>query len=169
MTDEARGDDVYQPQQDDGGLPSDDQPDMENTLDERSADDRMAEGYSPPERPLGVEKFGTTAAEEREGETLDQRLAQEVPDVSPAVGDGIGDLREGEGEPRERESGAERAGRLAEVDDTTGRETDVLAADVGIDGGAASAEEAAVHLTGEPDTGEPDTDFATGSGSDSDR
>ncbi|MFX4293525.1 DUF5709 domain-containing protein [Streptomyces bohaiensis] len=150
MTDEARGDDVYQPQSDDGSLPSDDQPDMENTLDERGADDRMAEGYSPPERPLGVERFGTTAAEEQEGETLDQRLAQEVPDVDPPAGDGIGDLRDGEGEPQERELGAERAGRLAEVTDTTGRDTDVLAEDVGIDGGAASAEEAAVHLTDEP-------------------
>ncbi len=34
----------------------------------------------PPERPLGVEAFGTTAAESEQGESLDERLRQEEPD-----------------------------------------------------------------------------------------
>ncbi|WP_127781648.1 hypothetical protein [Rhodococcus sp. X156] len=32
---------------------------------------------------LGADRVGTTAAEEREGETLDERLAEEVPDIEP--------------------------------------------------------------------------------------
>ncbi|HET9900715.1 MAG TPA: hypothetical protein VFR46_06595 [Actinomycetes bacterium] len=37
----------------------------------------------PGERPVGVTEFGTTAEEEIEGETLDMRLAREVPDEEP--------------------------------------------------------------------------------------
>lgn len=151
MPADARGDDVYQPQDDDGQDPPNDDLDLENTLGERDLDDQMEEGYSPPERPLGVDKFGTTGAEERRGESLDQRLAQEVDDVEPPAGDGIGDLPGGEGEPMEGSGREPRAGRLSPADDPTGRETDVFARDVGIDGGAASAEEAAVHVRDEDD------------------
>ncbi|MDQ0983062.1 DUF5709 domain-containing protein [Streptomyces sp. V2I9] len=149
MPADARGDDVYQPQDDDGQDPPNDDLDLENTLGERDLDDQLDEGYSPPERPLGVDKFGTTGAEERRGESLDQRLAREVDDVEPPVGDGAGDPAGGDGEPVEGSERALRAGRLSAVDDPTGRETDVFARDVGIDGGAASAEEAAVHVTDE--------------------
>lgn len=46
--------------------------------------------------------------------------------------------------------GPDRAGRLAAVDDSAPqRHISVLARDVGIDGGAASAEEAAVHVVEE--------------------
>ncbi|MDX3374615.1 DUF5709 domain-containing protein [Streptomyces sp. ME02-6991-2A] len=153
MSDRARGDDVYQPQADDGQDPPNDDLDLENTLGEPDLDDQMEEGYSPPERPLGVNKFGTTGEEEREGESLDQRLAQEVADVEPPDGDGIGDVAGGDGEPQERIDGDARAGRLAAADDATGRNTDVFAEDVGIDGGAASAEEAAVHVADDADGG----------------
>ncbi|MCZ9337026.1 hypothetical protein NGM37_04440, partial [Streptomyces sp. TRM76130] len=68
-------------------------------------DDTLDEGYSPPEKPLGVDKVGTTAAEQHDGETLDERLSQEVPDVSPPVGDGIGDDPDGAGEPVDPEAG----------------------------------------------------------------
>ncbi|TXS38417.1 DUF5709 domain-containing protein [Streptomyces sp. OR43] len=152
MPSEARGDDVYQPQADEGQNRPDDELDLENTLGERDLDDQMEEGYSPPERPLAVDKYGTTGAEERRGESLDQRLGQEVDDVEPPAGDGIGDLAEGEGEPLERAEGEARAGRLTAsdaADEANGRHIDVLAEDRGIDGGAASAEEAAVHVTDE--------------------
>ncbi|CAM5239122.1 hypothetical protein SMICM304S_06906 [Streptomyces microflavus] len=96
-----------------------------------------------------MDKFGTTGEEEREGESLDRRLAQEVADVQPPDGDGIGDVAEGEGEPQERIDGDARAGRLTAADDATGRNTDVFAED----GGAASAEEAAVHVADEEDGG----------------
>src|SRR4051812_39551856 len=37
----------------------------------------------PSDRPLGVDHFGTTAEEQRAGESLDARLWQEQPDVQP--------------------------------------------------------------------------------------
>ena len=41
------------------------------------------EVVDPPEGWSGADKFGTTQREEREGESLDQRLAEEEPDVEP--------------------------------------------------------------------------------------
>ncbi|MEU2285333.1 DUF5709 domain-containing protein [Streptomyces sp. NPDC013178] len=150
---ETMGDDAYQPtgtneeQEDAAPL------DLQDALDERTYDDTLDEGYSPPEKPLGVTKYGTTAAEQHDGETLDQRLAQEVPDDTEAVGDEIGDLPGGEGEPVDPEAGEDRAGRLVAPDegahpDTTKEE---IAEDVGVDAGAAGAEEAAVHVVDEDD------------------
>ena len=46
----------------------------------------------PPEGWSEANRFGMTAREEREGESLDQRLAEEVPDVSPDDGQPIGSL-----------------------------------------------------------------------------
>ncbi|MFF3501348.1 DUF5709 domain-containing protein [Streptomyces sp. NPDC003247] len=145
---ETTGDDVHQPtgtneeQEDAAPL------DLQDAVGERTYDDILDEGYSPPEKPLGVTKYGTTAAEQHDGETLDQRLAQEVPDVTGPAGDGIGDVPGGEGEPVDPEAGGERAGRLVAPDegahpDATKEE---IAEDVGIDAGAAGAEEAAVHV-----------------------
>ena len=37
----------------------------------------------PPEHWAEADKFGTTHSEEREGESLDERIAEEVPDVQP--------------------------------------------------------------------------------------
>jgi len=102
-------------------------------------EDPLETGYSPPERPLGM----------REELTLDQRLAEEVPDLAAGQdGDGVGDLAGGDGELRDDQVGTERSGRLVAPDEGAhaDREHDAVAEDVGIDGGAASAEEAAVHV-----------------------
>ncbi|GAA4883436.1 DUF5709 domain-containing protein [Kitasatospora terrestris] len=148
MSDEAMGDDVYQPtgnmeeQADAAPL------DLDDAIDERDQDDLLDEGYSPPERPLGVDKVGVTAAEQRDGESLDERLAQEQPDVLPDPG-GAGDGPDGEGEPAgPATAGSRRAGRLVAPDEGVRSDTekDLVASDVGIDGGAAGAEEAAVHI-----------------------
>jgi hypothetical protein len=40
----------------------------------------------PPEDWSGADKFGMTAREEREGESLDERLAEEEPDVLNEAG-----------------------------------------------------------------------------------
>lgn len=81
MSGEGRGDDVYQPDSSDvGNRPTDDL-DPENVIDERDLDDTLDEGYSPPERPLAVSKYGTTGEEQQEGESLEQRLAQEEPEA----------------------------------------------------------------------------------------
>ncbi|MBS9375339.1 hypothetical protein [Rhodococcus sp. B50] len=42
------------------------------------------EVVDPPEGWSGADKFGTTQREEQEGESLDQRLAEEEPDIEPA-------------------------------------------------------------------------------------
>ncbi|MGV9733861.1 hypothetical protein ACWDT5_07180 [Rhodococcus aetherivorans] len=41
------------------------------------------EVVDPPEGWSGADRFGTTQREEQEGESLDQRLAEEEPDVAP--------------------------------------------------------------------------------------
>ncbi|MFF7177061.1 DUF5709 domain-containing protein [Streptomyces sp. NPDC008121] len=144
---EGRGDDVYQPTHSDvGNRPTDDL-DLQNAIGAEELDVTLDQGYAPPDRPHAVTRHGTTGREQSEGESLDARLAQELPDTQPPAGDGIGDLPGGEGEPVDRESGATRAGRLVPVvEPAPGRSVGVLARDVGIDGGAAAAEEAAMHV-----------------------
>lgn len=114
--------------------------------------DPYDEGYSPPERPLEADDFGMTPLEEREGESLGARLARELPDVQPEEGDDLGDSGDTDGELIDEEVGDARAGRLVAADEGFGEDTDdeLRATDVGIDGGAASAEEAAVHVVDEP-------------------
>ena len=117
---------------------SEDQLQPDDTLDERGVDDVLDEGMSPPERPSATVAHGVTAAEDAAGETLDERLAQEEPD--PALEELA---QRAESDPSDGlEVGHERTGRLADGED-------VGADDVGIDGGAASAEEAAVHTVEE--------------------
>jgi hypothetical protein len=153
MSDGSMGDDVYQPggnneeQEDAGPL------DMEDALDEDDYDDILGKGYSPPERPYAVDKTGTTAAEQRTGESLDERLAEEVPEVAEDGGDGLGDAQDTDGEPVDAEAGGARAGRLVSPGQGLERPTldDVTAEDVGIDGAASSAEEAAVHIVEDPE------------------
>lgn len=108
----------------------------EETLLDRGLDDALDEGYSPPERPR-TNHYGETAWEEAHGETFDQKLAQEEPE-------------EWDRDPLERPDES-RAGRLvADTDALDGRSNDTYADDEGISGGAASAEEAAVHVVEEP-------------------
>ncbi|WP_060885674.1 DUF5709 domain-containing protein [Streptomyces caniscabiei] len=148
MSEENMADDAYQPtggnEEQEDATPLD----LQDAIDERTYDDMLDEGYSPPERPLGVTKRGTTAAEQHEGESLDDRLRQEVPDVAVPAGDGIGDLPGGEGEPVDPEAGSDRAGRLVAPDEGVRTDTtkELVAEDEGIDGGAAGAEEAAMHV-----------------------
>ncbi|MET9375652.1 DUF5709 domain-containing protein [Streptomyces sp. NPDC003035] len=141
----GRGDDVYQPTNADVDNRPTDELDLENAVDVNQLDDMRTPGYSPPDRPRAVTRHGTTNREQREGESLDERLAQEVPDVGPPEGDGIGDLVGGQGETVDPEAGAARAGRLTPVDTPPRQHTGAVARDVGIDDGAASAEEAAMH------------------------
>ncbi|MEU1346491.1 DUF5709 domain-containing protein [Streptomyces sp. NPDC005795] len=139
-----RGDDVYQPQQPEASDPVE-QLDTADTLHDRRLDDVLDEGYSPPERPWAVEDRGTTGAEQLSGETLDGRLGRELPEDSDPAGDGLGDLSDGDGEPWDAEVGDVRAGRLTR--ELGLNDPDSMAGeDVGIDGAAASAEEAAMHV-----------------------
>lgn len=108
----------------------------EDTLVERGVEDPLDEGVTPPERPRPAStRFGETHWEEARGETLDQRAAQEEPEVWEADG------------PPPAHRDELRAGRLVEDDDAVASGgTDAFALDAGVAGGAASAEEAAVHV-----------------------
>ena len=80
--------------------------------------DVLDTGWSPPDRPWGVDDWGTTEWEEREGESLDGRLARELPEPEEDDGDGLGDASDTDGELIDDEVGDRRAGRLVETDAT---------------------------------------------------
>jgi hypothetical protein len=109
----------------------------EDSLERHVTDDVLEEGYSPPDYPPYPDV--PTPAEELHGESLDQRLAEEEPDS-----DGDEDLDESD--DRDGDAGEARSGRLAAADEGADPADDMIADDVGIAGGAASAEEAAVHM-----------------------
>lgn len=140
-------------------LDEEDQLQAEDTLDDRGVDDLLDEGYSPPERPRGVDAFGTTLAEQRQRESLERRLAHEVPDPNNMLEDVLADPDMVGGDDPDAiaaeddflgdpEVGSRRSGRLMAPDEGTGEDTesDLVASDVGIDGGGSSAEEAAMHI-----------------------
>lgn len=120
----------------------------EESLDDDETGVDPDEGYSPPERPQELQAWGVTTREASHHESLTRRLAREVPDITDRWdGDGIGDRADGDGEPLDGQVGDRRAGRLiAEAFDPQDAGSDFRAHDVGIDGGAASAEEAAIHI-----------------------
>jgi hypothetical protein len=124
-----------------------DQRPLEDTLLDSPVADALDEGYSPPERLPSTHSFGTTAEEQRHGESWDQRLLQEEPDVDPSM---VPEPREDELEVIVR--GTARTGRLLASDEGVREDSGdgMVARDVGIDGGAASAEEAAMHVVEEP-------------------
>jgi hypothetical protein len=134
---------------------SGDQLQPDDTLDDRGVDDVLDEGMSPPERPSTAVAHGLTPADDAAGESLDERLEQEEPDPASAV-DHSAEAQESELEEADEnadptdgfEVGDERTGRLTQ--DPSDPDDDV-ADDVGIDGAAASAEEAAVHTVEEDD------------------
>ncbi|WP_344156822.1 DUF5709 domain-containing protein [Nocardioides koreensis] len=123
---------------------SEDQLQPQDTLDDRGVDDVLDEGISPPERPRGVNAKGVTPLEAAEGETLDDRVRQEEPEVwEQAEAEREADVVDG---PVGGEVGSDRSGRLLAPDAGVDEDVDGLVAeDEGIDGAAASAEEAAVH------------------------
>ena len=135
--------------------------DASDTLEGDPGADPLDAGVIPPDRWSAGEGYGTTLAEEEAGESLDQLLAEEEPEADPyaearseeeAAEDDEDDDTEdellSEGDVPEA-----RAGRLVAEDEGAHRdaEPDLVARDVGIDAGAAGAEEAAVHVTDEDD------------------
>ncbi|MET1071636.1 MAG: hypothetical protein ABWY11_03210 [Umezawaea sp.] len=55
----------------------------EETDEDELGVDPLDEGVEAPYKWSGANSFGTTSAEQRAGEPLDARLAQEEPDVQP--------------------------------------------------------------------------------------
>jgi hypothetical protein len=137
---------------------SEDQAQPDDTLDDRGVHDVLDEGMSPPERPSRPVARALTAREDAEGETLDERLEQEEPDPVAAIDHSaqaqVDDLAAADAttDPTDGfEVGDDRTGRLVEpVDGSTDDANQLPAADdAGVDGAAASAEEAAVHTVTE--------------------
>ena len=124
-----------------------DQLQPQSSLNDRGVDDALDEGYSPPEKPSALLRHG-------EHESLDERLAEEEPEPDPyaepeeednlTVRDELENVDDGE-------VGDQRAGRLMDPNHGIGPDVDkdLVGEDVGIDGGAASAEEAAMHIVPE--------------------
>ena len=90
--------------------------------------DALDAGYVPPDRPYALDDDQVTVSGQREGDSLDERLAREQPEDLPVDVDRAGRLAD-----------PEQLGTMERTDSLDGQE-------VGIDGGAASAEEAAVHV-----------------------
>src|SRR3954453_2353351 len=123
----------------DYSVDDEDQPGAEDDGTPDDVEDELDRGYSPPERYST--DYGNTPWEEEHRETIDQRVAQEVPEEDPYTQEWSEDLDDGE-------VGDQRAGRLVDPDQGSGEDTekDLIGEDVGIDGAGASAEEAAVHI-----------------------
>jgi hypothetical protein len=128
-----------------------DQLQPEETLLDRGVADVLDEGYVSAENWSAAQGFGNTAAEMRQGETLEVRVTQELPES------------EEPGEPWRPEPGQrgqvgdKRAGRLVDANGgLVGEDSEAqsIARDVGIDGGAATAEEAAMHVIDDLDDDE---------------
>jgi hypothetical protein len=118
----------------------------DSLVDNRGLAEPLDEGYSPPEKWSAGQGYGNTPYEEEAGETLDMRLAQEVPEPDPYV-EAEREAEDPDSGEVDSEVGDLRAGRLVAPDEglAADEERELLATDVGIDGAGASAEEAAVH------------------------
>jgi len=143
--------------------------DSTDTLDGAPGDDPLDRGVVPPERWSAGVRFGTTEEEQAEGESLDQLLAEEEPDDTLNLTEAeLSDDEEEEEEDEDEDDDAgdedvdglllddgpdPRAGRLVAEDEGAhpDEEEDLVATDVGIDGGGATAEEAAMHVVEEDD------------------
>jgi hypothetical protein len=145
--------------------------DTTDTLIGAPGDDPLDRGVVPPERWTGAIRHGDQEA----GESLDELLAEEEPDTPYDVDDE--ELEDIEGDEDAGDEDVDglllddgpdpRAGRLVAPDEGAHPVdvTDLLARDVGIDGGAATAEEAAMHVVEEDDYDiRSDDDSGPGSG-----
>jgi hypothetical protein len=137
--------------------------DSSDTLDGAPGDDPLDRGVATPDRWSAAIRLSRGDGDR---ESLDELLYEEEPEATGAD-DGQPDDVEGDenateediGRLRHAEGSDPRAGRLADTVDATTRDDeayltasdDLTARDEGIDGGAATAEEAAVHVVDDED------------------
>ncbi len=135
-------------QYDDYSVDDETQLQPEDTLADGDVADDLDRGYSPPERYSPAQGYGNTPWEQSHDRPLDDRLAEEVPEPDPRAEAVDDDGLPHDADEAGREVGDQRAGRLVAPDEGLGDDTekDLVAEDVGIDGAAASAEEAAMHV-----------------------
>ena len=139
--------------------------DTTDTLIGAPGDDPLDRGVVPPERWSGDIRRGDQGGQ---GESLDELLAEEEPDDTLELTEDELEIDDEEPEDlyADEDAGDEdvdglllddgpdpRAGRLVAEDEGAhpDEEEDLVARDVGIDGGAATAEEAAMHVVEEDD------------------
>lgn len=142
--------------------------DGSDSLDGGPGADPLDRGVAPPVRWSTALRTGSTAEDQRDGRPLDELLGEEEPEPEPVLGnpDPAEDDWDENATAEEitrlaRDDDADpRAGRLVAPDDNSyvAPDPDLVAQDVGTDGGAASAEEAAVHVVTE------DAEFGLDSG-----
>jgi len=133
--------------------------DGSDTLDGNPGDDPLDRGVAAPDRWTAAMRYALDG--EEDSESLDELLAEEEPDLDDDSADDWDENATARDVSRlERDDDADpRAGRLVTGDEDTGdpedtlrdTEAELVARDTGIDGGGASAEEAAIHLIGDPD------------------
>jgi len=136
--------------------------DASDTLDGDPGDDPLDRGVAAPQRWSAAIRRCSTAAEQQAGESLDQLLAEEEPDAGgeaddEPAGDLAGDADAGDEDVDGLllDDGPDpRAGRLVAEDEGAHPDegADLVARDAGIDGGGATAEEAAMHVVADDDT-----------------
>jgi Family of unknown function (DUF5709) len=141
--------------------------DGSDTLDGNPGDDPLDRGVAAPDRWSAGLKYALRG--EEDSESLDELLAEEEPDesVNPDEESWDENATELDVTRLERNYDADpRAGRLVARDEDTDDIGDTLldwdaeevARDTGIDGGAASAEEAAVHVISDSDDSDDSDD-----------
>ena len=149
------GDSVYQ-----SGDPAEETDDLDpaDGLTGDDPDETMQTGYSPPDREPYNLRHMPTAFEARHGESLDDHLAEEEPEVTGGGepddsdedmgGTTIGDEPDDRLDDQDIPDPQPRAGRLVAPDEGVhgDQDSDAIARDVGPAGYAASAEEAAMHI-----------------------
>lgn len=130
-------------------------------LSELTDDDKLTSEF-PPEEPLGVEEYGITAREQAVPEALDERVAREEPDVVPVADEAaVGTIVEPEAELgpdlTAEAVGSEVLGAPDRLDPDDLSSGDSTLRDVAQErSGGQSAEESAMHLTGDPPMGDGD-------------
>jgi hypothetical protein len=134
--------------------------DGSDTLDGNPGDDPLDRGVAAPDRWSAGLRYALRG--EEDSESLDELLAEEEPDESDDPDEDSWDENATERDVARlsRDYDADpRAGRLVARDEDTDDigdtlldwESEEVARDTGIDGGGATAEEAAVHVIGDPD------------------
>jgi Family of unknown function (DUF5709) len=132
--------------------------DSSDTLEGAPGDDPLDRGVATPDRWSAANRLSRA---EEDSESLDELLAEEEPEATGGDDGQTGDIQGDENAPEQdidrlqHTGGSDpRAGRLAAAGDEAGGDDEayliardeLTAHDEGIDGGGATAEEAAVHI-----------------------
>jgi len=110
-------------------------PDLQDGYPEQEWAEDPQQAPVPGDEPMAVDDFGTTAEEQRQGESLEGRLSREEPEAGAPGADAT----------------SPTVGRLVQEDEGVrdDTESEEIAQDVGPDTGGFTAEEAAMHVEDE--------------------